>query len=154
MSEKQELKIPEDLRSLCPNCYGVGSVILTGFTGGDVTGGCPVCHARGWLWKLDQQEMAERIAAKDAELATLRTELEAARKRIERLSAPVQDEEICAAVTALMNKWEDANDGYRHRSMRISVAKVYEELMAIALPAVLAARGKESDEEPNAESTL
>lgn len=62
---KQE--ISEYLRIDCPNCKGTGKVLRPGYEKHDlIPNRCSVCHGSGKIWALDQQEMAERIAALDA----------------------------------------------------------------------------------------
>jgi hypothetical protein len=77
-------KIPEDLKQQCPNCNGTGRTTSQSFVSDadgthPVISRCSACRAKGWMWALDQQEMAERIA-----------DLSAANAR---LKQPVTDEE-------------------------------------------------------------
>ena len=80
MSDEQVKGMPE-LKLSCPNCGGSGYTERRGFSSaGDMDAGnephpvamrCSACHARGWLWALDQEEMAERIARSEQALAAL-----------------------------------------------------------------------------------
>lgn len=74
-----EYPIPEDLKQKCPLCDGIGHKESTSFRspGTMRMGQCHACKGRGWIWALDQREMAERLATLEAE--------------IERLQRPVSD---------------------------------------------------------------
>ena len=66
-----------DLKEPCPNCNGSGSTKRTAFAhAGEMDAGgeprlinqrCSACRSKGWIWSLDQAEMAERIGRAEAE---------------------------------------------------------------------------------------
>lgn len=86
-----EYPVPEDLKAECVLCKGRGRVSSTSFVrpGTYIERQCHNCKGRGWNWALTFDEMAERIARAEAQLA-------AANERAERLSRPVTDEEMAA----------------------------------------------------------
>ena len=69
----EKLVIPEDLKTTCPLCSGLGKIKRGSFArpNTDITKACHNCHRRGWIWKLDQQEMAERIAELERQLVAI-----------------------------------------------------------------------------------
>lgn len=73
MNQSREIPIPEDLKEKCPNCRGTGYTDRSGFS--DPASGvkirCSTCRGKGWLWALDQQEMAERLAQAESQAAEL-----------------------------------------------------------------------------------
>lgn len=79
-----DLEIPEDLRVLCPLCKGTKTVECTSFVDNEklIMSSCHFCHAKGWLWALDQEQMAERIARAEAENKEARRLLENASQRL------------------------------------------------------------------------
>jgi hypothetical protein len=79
-----ELVIPDDLKLTCPLCKGSGYVKRTGFSSaGDMDANstprlisrtCMACKGKGWIWSLTQDEMAQRIARLEQQLANARKE--------------------------------------------------------------------------------
>lgn len=67
--------IANELQTKCPLCKGVG--MKEGMRFSETSqlrmGSCHTCKGRGWLWALDQEEMADRIVRTITDLATLRT---------------------------------------------------------------------------------
>ena len=81
-----ELKIPEDLKVTCPLCAGAGEKEVSSFYDPSIMliKICHVCKRKGWIWALDLDEMAERIARAEARA----TAAEAENKRL--LSNPIE----------------------------------------------------------------
>ena len=86
------------------------------------------------------QAWTEDVLKLEARITELERENESLRVRRERLEAPVSEEEVQVAITALMDKWEKSNDGYRRSSIGVEAAKRDEELVRVALVAAHAAR--------------
>ena len=84
-------EIPE-LKAKCPACDN-GKMSRVSFQDATKTvqKTCSVCSGRGWIWALDQQEMAERIDRAETALA-------AANRRIVRLDGILDDVDasLCA----------------------------------------------------------
>ena len=72
------MQVPEDLKIVCPLCGGKGTNTVGGFAdhAKEHQISCRMCKGRQWLWALDQEEMAQRIAKVEAENAVLKKELE------------------------------------------------------------------------------
>ena len=49
----EKLVIPEDLKTTCPLCSGLGKIKRGSFArpNTDITKVCHNCHSRGWIWK-------------------------------------------------------------------------------------------------------
>lgn len=75
--DRQELLIPEDLKTVCPLCGGVGHKERTSFNDPSTMrmGSCHSCKGKGWIWALDQQEMAERVVKAESWNRELETAL-------------------------------------------------------------------------------
>lgn len=123
--------IPEGLKIECPNCHGIGSTKRTAFaSAGEMDAGgeprlidqrCSACRSKGWIWALDQDEMAERIVLLEFEkngLAKLLDDALAANERdrtqLHRVVRAI-DDEITGRMWLLEGRgsyeWDD--DKYR-----------------------------------------
>ena len=81
-------EIPEDLRTVCTLCNGSGSLQAFDFrSAGEMDANdepkmhavtCRACRGKGWLWALDQEEMAQRIGALVAEVRRLEADVKIA----------------------------------------------------------------------------
>jgi hypothetical protein len=74
------IPIPEDLKTKCPLCQGVGHKERNLFADSSQMrmGSCHHCHGAGWIWALDQERMAARIAVLTAERNDFQSRLLAA----------------------------------------------------------------------------
>ena len=68
-----EPRIPEYLKTSCPQCKGSGRVLYRDIDE-SYEGTCSLCKGRGWEFKLSLREMGERIAALDEERDALKVE--------------------------------------------------------------------------------
>jgi RecJ-like exonuclease len=81
------MNVTDDLKHKCPLCSGAGRREQISFrSAGEMDAGgepqthtisCYLCKGSGFVWALDQQQMAERIAKLEAENAALRQRVEA-----------------------------------------------------------------------------
>jgi hypothetical protein len=95
-------EIHEYLKIKWPLCAGVGMKERGSFVDPSQMrmGSCHACKGTGKVWALDQQEMAARIAALEAEVKALR-------EKLARMSAPVSDEEFIKHCSLIWIQGED-----------------------------------------------
>lgn len=71
----EPLVIPEDLKKVCPLCKGEKQITYDDIDSREL-GECYACQGTGEVWILTRTGMAERIARAEAEVATLRSQVE------------------------------------------------------------------------------
>lgn len=113
--ESKPLVIPEDLKKVCPLCKGKKEITYDDYEG-RILGSCYFCSGTGVVWALTLEQMAERIARLEAEVAALKAQVEWT--LIDEEHLPKVGDEVLKAESGYVDSVDADNKDYDYASWR------------------------------------